>query len=165
MANHIRRREKTHGKQDPDCPIDAVHFYVRPVPNKTLQAKLVGKDPKFGYARVVPTETWNLVKLLEEGCYLKGKRVQVIEYERIFLTIMDAIADALKRGKQVTVGDFLTFGTSIRGCVDMRDPKVHGKLALRTWVRCSQKMADRVNEGARIIGDASSRVHKKKPTE
>lgn len=133
----------------PTTIAETVRYRLRNIPKKALESEATRKDRKYCYAEVVPQSTLNLEALLER---MERERLAVSSHtaRMVLFTALDTIIQALKEGKRVTLDDYLTFGLSISGRVDPRKPNVRGKLELRPWVRCSQRMADRVNRGTQI---------------
>lgn len=143
MANRKKNRVGGHRPAEGES-YATTHYRVRPLPAKALDS-----GDLTGFAQVVPEGSMSLNDLLErmerENPGMKPSHVKMVVE-----VLLNTVVDALREGRRVTIGNFLTFGTSIKGRVDPTKPEVVGKLELRPWVRCSQVMTDDLNKGAKF---------------
>lgn len=143
MANRKKNRVGGHLPAEGES-YATTHYRVRPLPSKAPQS-----GELTGFAQVVPEGSMSLEDLLErmerENPGMKPSHTRMVVE-----VLLNSIVTALREGRRVTIGNFLTFGTSIKGRVNPDKPEVAGKLELHPWVRCSQVMIDDLNKGAKF---------------
>lgn len=114
-----------------------------------LPPKAGTKGEKNSFARVHATGTLSaedVAQLMERW----NNGIKANQAIMMLDALVEVIVLCLKEGKRITIGNAFSFGVSIKGRINPNSEKESDDLELRPWVRCSQVLADTVNQGAKL---------------